>query len=115
MCKKWVMCTIIDTGRQCFDKILATLQGGTMNTKGIDIAYNIAMEAAADPAKPRRWQGQNSWDRNNMVTESTRFTIDQDMILCSCLQDAGLNKYRLIGYMLQTWAAAWERERESAS
>lgn len=83
-----------------------------MDTRGIDLAYDIATATAADPTPARRWQGQNSWDNDHMVTESTRFTIEQDLGLCCCLADAGLNKYRLIGYMLQTWAAAWERERQ---
>lgn len=76
-------------------------------------AYQAATQAAGeDKQARRRWDGQNDWDRENMCSESTRFTADLDAELRQCCKEAGVTRYTLIAYLLRTWMAAWRAERE---
>ena len=72
-------------------------------------AYNAAVNAAREnQTARRRWAGQNQWDRENMVTESTRFTLEEDERLEACLWEARVTRYTLIAYLLKLWMTAWE-------
>lgn len=72
------------------------------------------MDAAAPGYKHRRrrWKGQNAWNRENRVTESTQFSRQQDARLRLCCHQAQTNRSSLIAYMLLTWMAAWEAHRK---
>ena len=83
-------------------------------------AYAAANHAVKDnplPRRPRtRWDGQNQWDKDNMVTESTQFTKAMDAELRRCCAAAGVNRSQLIHYLLTQWIGAWnswEKEREN--
>lgn len=85
-----------------------------MDTKPYDLAYGAATDAAAPGFRYRRrkWAGQKAWNRENMVTESTQFTREQDARLRLCCHQAQTNRSQLISYMLQIWMAAWEAYRK---
>lgn len=75
-------------------------------------AYKVAVEAGkADEWTRRRWAAKNRWDAEHMCTESTRFTVKLDQELRRCCKEAGVTRYTLISYLLQTWMAAWEAYR----
>ena len=81
-----------------------------MDTRWADIAYRLGLEAAQEgPERRRRWARQNEWDAEHMHTESTRFTTAQDEQLRRCCREAGVTRYTLISYLLQTWMAAWQQ------
>lgn len=77
-----------------------------MNTEWSTSAYIAAVEAAATPPKKRHRQA--AWDAENMVTESTRFTVEQDAELRRVCKEAGICRYQLISYLLRTFMAAWD-------
>lgn len=87
------------------------------NLKWMNHAYTVAVDAGkASRSDRRRWAGQNEYDRDNMKTEGTRFTVSEHDRLCRCCEEAGITRYTLINYLLRTWMAAWEvygRERRS--
>lgn len=77
-----------------------------------DIAYQVGVDAAKTP--PRRHSGpaQRRWDRENLFTESTRFTETQHHKLAQYCKEAGVPRYSLINYLLRAWMAAWEVVRD---
>ncbi|MGN0964434.1 MAG: hypothetical protein ACI4O6_03660 [Dysosmobacter sp.] len=78
------------------------------------LAFEVAAEAAKEPHDARRrWRGQCEWDRDNMVTESTRFPVDTDLLLEAYCWQAGVTRYTLINYLLRAWMAAWETYGEN--
>ena len=76
-----------------------------------DPAFRIAVDAAKTQTRRRRGPAQARWDRENMFTESTRFTETQDRKLTQFVEEAGTSKYALINYLLRAWMAAWEEYR----
>lgn len=79
------------------------------NWKYAELAHPIATAAGRDgPIARRRWAGQNDYDADNMVTESTRFTAAQDLDLRQCCHEAHVTRYTLINYLLRSWMAAWK-------
>lgn len=82
-----------------------------MNLEWSTDAFLAAVGCADEPRPRKRWAGQNDWDAENMVTESTRFTVENDARLRRLCREAGVTRYYLISYMLHTWMAARE-ERE---
>ena len=83
-----------------------------MDTRWSEPAYAAALAAAENGKEPRpRWSGQNGWDAENMVTESTRFPRDLDAQLRRCCREAHVTRYHLINYMLRLFIAAWEAKR----
>lgn len=89
-----------------------------MDTKPLDLAFIIASDTANQKTPPvplrQRWQGQREWDRENMVTESTQFPRRIDEKLRKMCREDGINRSRLISYMLLTWMAerSLQKERE---
>ena len=78
-----------------------------MNTEWSTYAQAAAVDAV-DTAKEKRRRRQTEWDAENMVTESTRFTVAQDAELRRCCKEAGICRYQLINYMLRVFIAAWD-------
>ena len=78
-----------------------------MNTEWSIPAFMAAIYCADEPKPRRRWDGQNDWDAEHMVTESTRFTIENDARLREICKQAGVTRYHLIAYLLHTFMAAW--------
>lgn len=76
-------------------------------------AYNAAMTAATAPRFDRHRQAE--WDAENMVTESTRFTVAQDAELRRCCREAGICRYQLINYMLCLFIAGWDARKENGN
>ena len=77
-----------------------------------DQCYEVAYRVAADAGKAkrldrRRWL-KTQWERDNMRTESTRFTVEMDAELRRCCRQAGVTRYALIAYLLRAWMAAWK-------
>ena len=81
----------------------------TIQTEWSVPAYEAAMEAASAPRYDRHRQAE--WDAENMVTESTRFTVAQDAELRRCCREAGISRYQLINYMLRLWMAGWDARK----
>lgn len=81
-----------------------------MKTEWSTDAFLTAIGLAENPKSRKRWPGQNDWDAENMVTESTRFTIENDQRLRRLCREAGVSRYHLISYMLHTWMAAREEK-----
>lgn len=72
-------------------------------------AFRGAADAATQPRSRRaRWKRQNQWDRENMRTESTRFTVEEDRRLRRCCREAHVNRSHLIAFMLRAWMESWE-------
>lgn len=88
-----------------------------MNTEWSVPAFVAAIYCAEDPKPRRRWDGQDDWDAEHMVTESTRFTIENDARLREICRQAGVTRYYLIAYLLHTFMAAWDagKEKENGS
>lgn len=87
-----------------------------MDMRWSTAAYEVAVAAGKEQkAARRRWDGQNLWDAENMCTESTRFTVEQDEDLRRCCEEAGVTRYTLINYLLRTWMAAWKVSWERGS
>lgn len=78
-----------------------------MHTEWSVPAFMAAIYCAEDPKPRRRWDGQDDWDADHMVTESTRFTIENDARLREICKQAGVTRYHLISYLLHTFMAAW--------
>lgn len=76
-------------------------------------AYNAAMTAVSAPRFDRHRQAD--WDADNMVTESTRFTVAQDAELRRCCREAGICRYQLINYMLRLFIAGWDARKEDGN
>lgn len=77
-------------------------------------AFLAAVGFAAEPKTRKRWPGQDDWDAENMVTESTRFTKEADERLRRLCKEAGVTRYHLIAYMLHAWMAAREMGEEES-
>ena len=78
-----------------------------MNVRWSRIAHRAAVDAGRERRKERRRWMKTEWDRENVRTESTRFTAEQDEELRQCCREAGVTRYALIAYLLRTWMAAW--------
>lgn len=75
-------------------------------------AWKTAVAAGKAPEKERKkWAGQNDWDKDNMLTISTRLTIKDALRLKVYCKEAGITVYTLVNYMVRVWMAAWETER----
>lgn len=88
-----------------------------MGNPGLNLAYEVATDTASHgaerpPSRRRHWSGQRQWDRLHMATESTQFPRYLDEELRELCHDAGLNRSRLIAYMLKTWMAAYSLQKE---
>lgn len=84
-----------------------------MKTEWSGPAWLTACAAAsASQESRRRWAGQNAWDAENMETVSTRMPKEDAAQLRQYCQDAGINRYTLLNYMLRTWMAAWAADHE---
>ena len=81
-----------------------------MKTEWSTDAFLTAIGLAENPKSRKRWPGQNDWDAENMVTESTRFTTENDQRLRRLCREAGVSRYHLISYMLHAWMAAREEK-----
>lgn len=79
-----------------------------MNLEWSTDAFLAAIGVADEPRPRKRWPGQDAWDAENMVTESTRFTVENDARLRRLCREAGVTRYHLINYLLHTWIAARE-------
>ena len=56
---------------------------------------------------PQNRDRQARWDLENLVTESTKFTRDEDAELRRLCKDAGITRHQLIKRLLREWVKAW--------
>lgn len=67
-------------------------------------AHHAAIETVNHPQNRDR---QARWDLENLITESTKFTRDEDAELRQLCKEAGITRHQLIKCLLREWVKAW--------
>ena len=91
----------------------STGKGKNMAFTWENAAHHAAVEAVNHPPKNRDRQAR--WDLDNLITESTKFTRDEDAELRKICKVAGITRHQLIKCLLREWVAAWNGRKGTVS
>lgn len=64
---------------------------------------------------PQNRDRQARWDLENLITESTKFTRDEDAELRRLCKEAGITRHQLIKCLLREWVKAWNGRKGTVS